>query len=73
MKPRKVTVTVQGVPARGVIDSGADITIINADLFKNIAAATELRKKAFKQPDKVPYTYNQKLFQLDGRINLVRY
>ena len=69
-RPRKVTVTVQGVPAQGVIDSGADITIINADLFKNIAAATKLRKKAFKQPDKVPYTYDQKSFKLDGCIDL---
>ena len=68
--PRKVTVTVQGIPARGVIDSGADITIINADLFKHIAAAAKLRKKAFKQPDKVPYTYDQKPFQLDGHIDL---
>ena len=58
-RPRKVTVTLQGIPAKGVIDSGADITIINAGLFKNIAAAAKLRKKAFKQPDKVPYTYDQ--------------
>ena len=69
-KPRKVTVTIQGIPAQGVIDSGADITIINADLFKNIAAAAKLRKKAFKQPDKVPYTYDQKPFTLDGRVDL---
>jgi len=69
-RPRKVTVTVQGIPARGVIDSGADITIINADLFKHIAAAAKLRRKAFKQPDKVPYTYDQKPFQLDGCIDL---
>ena len=69
-RPRKVTVTVQGVPAQGVIDSGADITIINADFFKNIAAATKLRKKAFKQADKVPYTYDQKPFKLDGQIDL---
>ena len=73
-RPRKVTVTstVQGIPARGVIDSDADITIINADLYKNIEATAKLRKKAIKQPDKVPvpYTYDQKLFQLDGHIDL---
>lgn len=66
-KPRKVTVTIQG---EGVIDSGADITIINGDLFKNIAAAAKLRKKAFKQPDKILYTYDQKPFTLDGRVDL---
>ena len=49
---RPCKVTVQGVPAQGVIDSGADITIINADFFKNIAAATKLRKKAFKRRTK---------------------
>ena len=48
-RPSKVVVTIQGIPAQGVIDSGVDITIIN-DLFKNIAAAAKLRKKAFKQP-----------------------
>ena len=64
-RPRKVTVTIQGVQAQSVIDSGADITIIiNANLFKNIAAAAKLRRKAFKQPDKVPYTYDQKPFTL---------
>ena len=54
----------------GVIDSGTDIAIINTALFKNIAAATKLRKKAFKQPNKVPYTYGQKPFLLDDRIDL---
>ena len=53
-----------------MIDSGTDITIINADLFKNIAATAKLQKKAFKQPDKVPYTYDQKPFTLDGRVDL---
>jgi len=57
-RPRKVTMPIQGIPAQGVIDSGADITIINADLFKNIATAVELRKRAFKQPDMVSYTYS---------------
>jgi len=61
-KPRKEPVNVQGIPARGVIDSGADITIINAAQLKNIAATAKLRKKAFKQSDKVPHTYDQKPF-----------
>jgi hypothetical protein len=33
-KPREVLVDVQGVPATGVIDSGADITIMRAELLK---------------------------------------
>ena len=60
--------TIQGIPAQGVIYSFADIT--NANLFKNIAAAVKLRKKAFKQPDKVPYTYDQKPLTLDGHIDM---
>jgi len=30
-QPRRVTVNVQGVPVKGIIDSGADISIINGD------------------------------------------
>ena len=35
-KPREVLVYMQGVPATGVIDSGADITIMGAELFKKV-------------------------------------
>lgn len=69
-KPRRALVEVQGVPSYGVIDSGADITIMGADLFKKVAAAAHLKKRNFKKPDKVPYTYDQKSFNLDGRIDL---
>ena len=37
-RPQKALVDVQEVPAEGVIDSGADITIMGADLFKRVAA-----------------------------------
>ena len=56
-KPRQATVSVQGVPASGIIDSGADITIIGPDLFKRVAAAAHLKKSAFQKPDKVPYIH----------------
>lgn len=39
-KPREVLVDVQGVPATGVIDSGADITIMGAELG-SFSGATE--------------------------------
>ena len=68
--PRKAAVDVQGVAALGVVDSGADITIINGQLFERVAVAARLRKKAFRKPDKVPYTYDQKSFKLDGCIDL---
>ena len=69
-KPQKALVDVQGVPAEGVIDSGADITIMGADLFKRVAAVARLKKKQLRKADKVPHTYDQKTFKLDGRIEL---
>ena len=33
-RPRTVTVDLQGVPVNGVIDSGADITIMGVKVFK---------------------------------------
>ena len=69
-QPRKVTVDLQGLPVIGLIDSGADITIMNGDIFKKVAVIARLKKKAFKSPDKTPYGYDNKLFKLDGRIDL---
>ena len=69
-KPCHAKVDVQGVPARGVIDSGSDITIIGGDLFKRVAAVARLKKKYLKKPDKVPRTYDQRPFTLDGLMDL---
>ena len=68
-QPQKASVSVQGVPVEGVIDSGADITIMGADLFKKVAAVARLKKKQLKKSDKVPYTYDQKPFKLDGKLD----
>ena len=68
--PQCVRVQVQGVPAYGLIDSGADITIMGGVLFKKVATIARLRKRDFMQPDKVPRTYDQRPFQLDGRMDL---
>ena len=65
-----VKVQVQGVPAYGLIDSGADITIIGGSLFKKVATVARLRKRDFMKADKVPRTYDQRPFQLDGRMDL---
>ena len=65
-----VKVQVQGVPAYGLIDSGADITIIGGALFKKVATIARLKKRNFKKPDKTPRTYDQQPFQLDGRMDL---
>ena len=68
--PQCVRVQVQGVPAYGLIDSGADITIIGGTLFKKVAAVARLKKRDFMKADKVPRTYDQRPFHLDGRMDL---
>ena len=69
-KPQRVQVVVEGVPIKGVVDSGADITIIGGEAFKQVAAVARLRKRDFNPPDKTLKTYNQQTFRLDGRMDL---
>ena len=63
-------VQIQGVPARGIVDSGADISIMGKELFKTVAAVARLRKRELKKADKVPRTFDHKPFSLDGRLDL---
>ena len=65
-----VDVLIEGVIARGVVDSGAEITIINGKLFGRIAAVARLKKSRLKPADRVPRTYDRKTFTLDGRLDL---
>ena len=58
------------MPATGVIDSSADITILGAELFKLVASVARLKKSAFKKPEKTPYTYDHQPFSLDGKLEL---
>ena len=59
-----------GVPVDGIVDTAADITIVGAETFKRIAAVAKLRKRDLKLADKTPRTYDQKIFCLDGRLDL---
>jgi len=68
--PQGARVLLQGVPADGIIDSGADITIVGGDLFRKVATAARLKKRDFKRPDRTPRSYDQKPFSLDGRMDL---
>ena len=54
----------------GVVDTGADVTIINDPMYKWVAALDRLHKRDFKAPDKTPHGYGQKPFRLDGCLNL---
>ena len=69
-KSCQAKVSIQGVPASGVINSGADITIMGPDLFKGVTAAARLKKSAFRKPDKVPYMYDHQPFTLHGKLDL---
>ena len=67
-RPRVASVNIQGVQALGIIDSAVDITIMNGALFKEVVSTARLRKKAFRDADKVPYAYDGRSFQLHGCI-----
>ena len=62
--PQCARVLIQGVPVDGIVDSGAEITIMGAELFKKVASICRLRKRDFKKPDWIPRTYDQKVFLL---------
>ena len=67
---RSARVEIHGVPARGIVDTAADITIMGGQLFKEVASVARLRKKDFKPADKTPQTYSRQPFSLDGRMDL---
>ena len=67
---RCVTVEVQGVSVDGIIDTGADISIMGGEVFKKVAAVAKLRKSHLKKADKTPHNYDQTPFSLDGRMDL---
>ena len=48
-----VHVIINGVPADGVINMGADITIAGQELFARVATVARLQKN-FRKPNKVP-------------------
>ena len=69
-KPQMAVVDIQGVQTEGIIDTGANITIMGPELFKMVAAVAHLKKSQLKPPAKVPYTYNRGPFKLDGKLQL---
>ena len=68
--PRLARVDIHGVPADGVIDTAADITIMGGKLFALVAATAKLRKWNFKKPDKTPCNYDGREFRLDGSMEM---
>ena len=69
-RPRQANVIIGGVPTYGAVDSGADITIMGGDLFRHVASAGNLKKRNFKPADKIPRSYDQRTFKLDGKVDM---
>ena len=69
-KSQTALVEVAGVPVHGIVDTGADITIMGPELFKKVAMFAKLKKSQFKEADKVLHTYDRRQFKLDGRLDL---
>ena len=63
-------VNISGVPADGVVDTAADITIMGGKLFALVAATARLKKRDFRKADSVPRTYDRKVFKLDGCMDM---
>ena len=68
--PKSVEVQIEGVPIRGIVDTGSDITILSRTAFKEIATACSLKKEQFKPPDRTACTYGHHPLKLDGQIDL---
>ena len=68
--PWLARVDIHGVPADGVIDTAADITIMGGKLFALVAATAKLRKQNFKKPDKTPRNYDGRELRLDGSMEM---
>ena len=69
-KPRRALVNIEGVPVQGIIDTGADISIMGPETFKKVASVAKLRKSQLWKSEKIPYTYDHKPFKLDGCLDL---
>ena len=69
-KQQYAEVHLEGVPARGTIATGSEITIAGGELFCRVAAVARLRKSQFRNPDKVPRTYDGRTFVLHGKVDL---
>ena len=54
----------------GIVDSGADITIMGGEMFKRLTREARLKRRHFQKPDRVPLTYDHRPFAIDGCMDL---
>ena len=65
-------ILIAGVPARGIIDSGAEITIIGGELLRRIAAVARLKKSQLKQPDDGESYPDRGMGRIGSQIRLIQ-
>ena len=63
-------VDIHGVPADGIVDTAADITIMGGKLFALVASTARLKTRNFRKPDNVPRNYDGREFRLDGSMEM---
>ena len=62
--PQCARVLVQGVPADGIVDSGAEITIMGAELFKRVASVVDSERETLRNPTGFHVRMTKKCFLL---------
>jgi len=67
VSPKCVEVQIEGVPVRGIIDTGLDFSILNGSVCWEITATCGLKKEQFKSANQKACTYGH---HPTGQINL---
>ena len=68
--PKSIEVQIEGLPIRGIIDTGSDITILSGNALQEIVTACGIKREQFKPPDRTACTYGYQLLKLDGQLDL---
>ena len=68
--PKSIEVQIEGLPIRGIIDTGSDITILSGTAFQEIVTACGIKREQFKPPDRTTCTYRHQPLKLDGQLDL---
>ena len=68
--PKNIEVQIEGLPIRGIIDTGSDITILSGTAFQEIVTACGIKREQFKPPDRTACIYGHQPLKLDGQLDL---
>ena len=68
--PKSIEVQIEGLPIRGIIDTGSDITILSGTAFQEIVTVCGIKREQFKPPDTTACSYGHQPLKLDGQLDL---